>query len=176
MLKKFLFISIGTILIGMIIIAIIIYCNVVPSCRYSSISFRVTVNNEQIMTCNDAYISLLSPSNGGYRFHCGNEASIYIIYATESKPAVNGTIKMIWITGGYYAYQGEDFQTFHTPYFVPDDKIVHCPLAQSLHRTAGELPLSITFWGDIKKGKYTVMLAKPCGQLILEIAEPKLNG
>ena len=116
---------------------------------YSRISFRVMVNNEVIIKCNDGFITKLSPKNGGYRFHDGKRASVYIIYGTGRGHPGDGTIVNIDV----HNYQDKWNKSFS--------------LAEE--NKAGAQPLLTTWFGDIKKETYHLTLAKPGGKLVLEI-------
>lgn len=136
--------------------------------KYSRISYRIMVNNAVVAACDDAYITDLFPKpHGGFRFHCGNVASVYIVYGTEKNDPAAGTINRVRV---WHHQEGWE-KTFLPAYHVNSGRL-DCPSAKALNRTTGEMALPTTLFGDIRKGRYTLMLAEPCGEMVLEIGRP----
>jgi len=140
-------------------------------CDYSRVSVKMTFNNDVIHECDDAYITDLSPKDGGIRFNC-QDSDIYVIYDTDDD--IKGTIERLWLQKRGYS-SDTDYQTFQVAYFANHDPNIDCPSARQLNRKTGEAPIPRTLFGDLQKGSYPIMLAVPCGELLLEITEPKIK-
>ena len=141
----------------------------VSHCDYSNVSVHLKFNGETILNCPDAYITDLSPEDGGYRFHCEGY-SIYVIYDTNGD--MLGTIERIMITNEYQNDEVLPYDYFLSAYFVELDEDIDCPSAKELNRETGEDPFSTTLFGDIEEGTYTIMTADPCGEILLTIGSP----
>lgn len=132
----------------------------------SRISFRVMVNDEVMLQCKGGTVTRLHPKpNGGFRLHCGTHASVYVIYGTYPDRPTYGTIDRIEVID----HESGRIQDF-LPAFYASHEGVDCPSASALNRTTGEPLLPLTMLGHIKAGTYTLPLAKPCGNLVLEIS------
>jgi hypothetical protein len=63
-------------------------------CGEQRASIELRTKAETIVRCDDAAVSELSPSPGGWAFGCGDGSSVYVIYETDDTPA-KGTIEVI---------------------------------------------------------------------------------
>ena len=139
--------------------------------KYSRISYKVTFNDEIVASCDNAEITELFPKNGGYRFHCGNEASVYVVYSTGRGAPVDGTIIEVNAIDREAVGDNRD-RMFQVAYDAGGGQDFDCPAAKAPNRKGGEEPFPKTLFGDIEKGTYAMTIAKPCGKLVLEIGKP----
>ena len=139
---------------------------------YSRISYMVAFNDEMVASCDNAEITELFPKNGGYRFHCGNAASVYVVYSTGRGAPVDGTIIAINAIDREAVGDDRD-RMFQVAYDAGGGGDDDCPAAKALDRNGGEEPFPKTLFGDIKKGTYAMTIANPCGKLVLEIGKPR---
>lgn len=142
---------------------------VISHCDYSNVSVNLKFNGETILDCPDAYITDLSPEDGGYRFHCEGY-SIYVIYDTDGD--MLGTIERIMITNSAENDVKLPYDYFLSAYYVELNEDINCPSAEDLNRKTGEDPFPTTLLGDIEKGTYKIMTADPCGEVLLAIGSP----
>ena len=133
------------------------------SCFPSHVSIKLEMNSLLLYECKSAKIQELSPKNGGYLFTCSDseqQTGVYVIYDTSKEDSNDGTIKEIFI--------GKS-ETMKAAVYSSVRGDIDCPSAKALNRKTGEPPFPETFYGGLKKGTYTIELAKPCGTLLFTI-------
>ena len=130
----------------------------------SKVSLNLQFNGEEVFSCSEAAISKLSPENGGFRFICPDNTSLYVVYDTSV--AKDGTIVSVDL-------QGTKTQSYLPAVFSSKRGQENCASAKALNRQSGEQPLAKTFSGSPKPGSYELAMAKPCGNLTITIGPSK---
>jgi len=121
--------------------------------KYSEISFRLTLNNEAYKWCNSAEITELHPPGSGYRFTCREQG------INEEGSERGNTKKII---NSLYLFTRQDYGQVHKIWIDYEDLPI-----------TGNTTIATTFFGNLKKGTYTL---DTDGKIVLEIGEEKSSG
>lgn len=118
----------------------------------------------ELLKCDAAAVTKLSPGAGGFRFACTGSSSLYVIYDTTV--AQDGSVKSVELQ-----LPGGENKTFLPAVFSSARGNEDCASARALQRKTGESPFPLDLFGNPKSGKYEMSMAKPCGTLTISIGE-----
>lgn len=139
--------------------AILITCSIFAGCS-RNVSIGAELNGSKLYHCPKAEISKLSPGEGGFRFKCTDNTSVYVIYDTSTKK--DGSIVRVEIGQPPAAY---------LPAVAASRDGEDCSSAKQLNRQTGEAPLPLNWIGQPANGRHEIALARPCGALAITIAD-----
>lgn len=127
------------------------------------VSIKAQFNGAEVHSCGKAEISKLSPENGGFRFTCTGQSSVYVIYDTSVNK--DGSVASVDLTSAGSS------QSYLPAVFSSKRGTEDCASAKALNRETGEAPLRTGMSGNPENGTYEWAMAKPCGTLVLTIAD-----
>ncbi len=128
-----------------------------------SVSIDAQFNGSSLHRCTQAQMSKLSPGDGGFRFTCKDNSSVYVIYDTATNK--DGSIVSVEIE------KSGASSRFLPAMFASSRGSEECPSAKQLNRQTGEAPLPLNWLGQPANGKHHLDMAKPCGTLSITIAD-----
>jgi hypothetical protein len=128
-----------------------------------TVSIDAEFNGTSLHRCGRAQVSKLGPGNGGYRFICSGNSSVYVIYDTATNK--DGSIVSVEIETPAAPAR------FLPAVFASSRGSEDCPSAKQLNRQTGEAPLTLNWLRQPANGTYELAMARPCGTLSLKIAD-----
>ncbi len=133
-------------------------------CSYSKVSVEISLNDEVVEQCKNAAITDLSPKDGGYRFHCDDKSTIYVIYAT-GKNAIKGSVTSILIDH----FKTKPEKSKYSSLYAAKNESKECAATRGLKLKDSKGLFSKTLFGNLQHGSYPVVLSKPCGRAVIKI-------
>ncbi len=118
--------------------------------------------------CKNAEAVKLFPENGGFRFNCGKNKSVYVTYGTFNDP-LKGSIKSIMLNDSSKGLYGTTEMLYPAYYANTKNKNTQCEQAKKLKRKTGEKIFNLNFFQEIEYNTYKLRMSKPCGMLFFTI-------
>lgn len=114
-----------------------------------------------LYTCDSAALADLDPAGGGFKFVCDDGRQLYLMNDTSKRK--DGTLIRMELT----AKSGDPTPT-RTLEVAVDADPTKCESAARLGRKTGETPVT-----KGEKGRFTLSMSEPCGEVVLEVGDAK---